>query len=110
MGPSLLLAKGAYGCAVLTCGEQNPIVYIDYDLQACGDSFSAFADKEYREPLGRGEMRRRLLDIRDEFKRQLAPLRKQMSMKGRFTDAEMKTEIDGLVRRLHEQANPPSAT
>jgi hypothetical protein len=104
-GPSLLLAKGAYGCALLTCGEQNPIVYIDYQLEACGGSFSVFANEaDNGEPIHEAEMRQRLLTIRDDFKRQLAPLRKGRSMQGQLTDQEMNAEIDGLLIFIRESS------
>jgi hypothetical protein len=97
-GPSLFLARGAYGCALLTCGEQNPIVYSDYELQACGDAFSVFASEaDTSNPIPELEMKERLLAIRDDFKRQLAPLRKGRSMRGQFTDDELKAENDRLL-------------
>ena len=80
-------------------------MYVDDQLEACGDSFSVFANEaDNSKPIHELEMRQRLLAIRDDFKRQLAPIRKDLSMKGQFTDYEMKAEIDRVLTLIREQS------
>ena len=96
-GPSLWVAEGAYGCAILTGGEQNPVEFDLYDLNACGESLTVSPVEG--QPMRAGQMRFELAQIRDSFKKELAPFLRRRRMRGQQSDDEIRAEVRKIVGR-----------
>ena len=81
-GPALSIAEGAFGCAILTRGGQNPVIFDAYQLEACGEEVEIWPESEdsASTPLTADEMRGQLLAIRDRFKADLAPLNRRRGL------------------------------
>jgi Caspase domain len=103
-GPSITLASGPTGCALLTAGEQNPVVYVDYHIQSCGHQFAVLPhhDPNLPRPLVSGEIRERLLANRSGFQTAVHRLPLGRSVRGQWSDAEMKQSLTTLVRQLDD--------
>ncbi len=94
IGPSLAIARGEMGCALLTAGAQNPVSYWngtghlevsrrDINLRVSNDQY-----------LNESEMRDRLVVLRNELRDILRPLRRDiLHFEDGMTDDDMRKSI-----------------
>jgi hypothetical protein len=95
-GPSLAIASGALGCALLTAGAQNPVEFWNGapQVEVAQRGVDIFLDKHY---LSQEAIEARLKQLRDESVAVLKPMRHDMHVKGILSDREMRDSIRKTV-------------
>jgi hypothetical protein len=99
-GPSLAIAKGELGCALLTSGAQNPVVYWNGGrcIEVSGQRVALFQqDDEY---IGLDEMRTQANRARDRVLEVIRPMRPDVIAKAIGSDAEMRATIHDTIKFL----------
>jgi len=105
-GPSLSIAGGELGCALLTAGAQNPVVYWNGtgEIEAGKKSFNIFQDEQL---LSLDCIQAQLRKMRDEFASAVAMMQPDTQFL-RSSDAQMRASIGETLQFLREQrARPP---
>lgn len=100
-GPSLSIAGGELGCALMTAGAQNPVAYWNGtgEIEVGKKSFNVFEDGRL---LTLDSIRLRVRTMRDEFAKAVAMMRPNAQFL-RLSDAQMRASIAETLRFLREQ-------
>lgn len=94
IGPSLAIAGGEMGCALLTAGSQNPLGYWNGTghLEVSRRDINLLENED--QCLSESEMRNRLVVLRNELRDILRPLRRDiLSFEDGQTDDDMRNSI-----------------
>jgi hypothetical protein len=107
MGPSLAIASGEFGCALMTAGSQNPIGYWNGTghIEVSGRGFNLF-EKNENCPSS-VDIRSYLRNLRDELRETLRPLRRNLiSISYGQTDDQMRRKIHEDLAFLRKTSGP----
>jgi hypothetical protein len=109
IGPSLEIARGPFGCSLLTHGMQNPIFLRDDELTVCGATIPVYEDGDEWIPRPSGEVRAALLEARDRFRASLTPLQPNIRVEYWGTQDARRPASAPSAAEASPAAPPPSS-
>jgi Caspase domain len=104
-GPSLDIARGPFGCSLLTYGRQNPIFVQDEALTVCGIEIPIYQDRSDDLPRASAEVWSEAFEVRDRFRASLAAFHPNIEVtKYTLSDAEIREYIRQSTRSPRRSA------